>query len=989
MSEAGLREIEGALGVSGLAAAVAEALAEAPDPPGAALRAAEVLGAAARSHAARLAAACARRPDAPGRILRAVCGVAPFLARFLTGHPEWLLALLEDDLAAPRSADDYARRLDEAMQDVAPGAEAGALRLFKYLELARIAVRDASPELVPEARAGETLRELSHLADALLARAFACAAARLAARLGEARWRSAGADYALRLAVLGLGKLGGEELNFSSDVDLVYVFESPGPEQLDLRDGPDGMAPEEYAARLAAEFGRLVGEATADGFLYRIDLDLRPEGAQSPLVVSSDALAAYYDGWAAMWEKAAFTKARPVAGDLRFGWRLVRHVHPMIYRSAMDFEAVDSIKEMKARVEREHGGSGDAFDVKLGSGGIRDVEFVAQALQLLHGGRIPQVRGRSTQEALGALAEAGCLPGGEADALLASYRFLRRLENRLQMEGERQVHRLPPPGSARERIARALGFGGSGGPAAFERALEGHRRRVRELFERLFSEEGEERILALFARGAPRLLHVPAARAMIEDLARHFAREIEASADPTLALNNLDRFIQGIGTRSFYYGLLLDRPELVPRLAALFGTSKYLSNLISSHPDLIEPVFSDPEVLLLPRADLERDLAAIRERLEADAERDPADRALAAMRLFQHRQLVNVGLLDLAGKVERREAERALSEIAEVCLEAALALAREQLRGGPRAAGVPEPGRFLVVGMGKLGSRELSYGSDLDVIFLYDAPGAGEADRLEAQGHHVRLAQKLIWALDTRTGEGFCYSVDARLRPSGQQGTLVSSLDAFREHHARSAMAWERQALLRARPVAGSASLGEAFEVLRREILARPLPEDLGGEIHRIRMRMETELAHEERGRRDLKTGRGGLVDVESVVQFLQLRHGHDAPQLFEPESTETQLARCEALGLLSSAHARTLREGWEFLQRLSSRLRIVQNRSISDLREDRADLDSVARALGYAPPARSGDARRPLLEDYRRHTEAIRRVYLEVLGVVEQDPPA
>ena len=979
MSDAGLRQIERELGASGLAAGVAAALAESPDPQGAALRAAQVLGAAARADAAGLAAAWARRPDALARILRGVCGVAPFLARLFTGRPEWLLALLDDDLAAPRSAADYARRLEEALLGVAPGAEAGALRLFKYFELARISVRDASPDLVPEARAGETLRELSHLADALLASAFDCAAARLAARLGVPRWRSAGGDFALRLAVLGLGKLGGEELNFSSDVDLVYVFESPEPEQRDLRDGPDRMAPEEYAARLAAEFGRLVSEATAEGFLYRIDLDLRPEGAQGSLVVSSDALTAYYDGWAAMWEKAAFTKARPVAGDLRFGWRLVRHVHPMIYRSAMDFAAVDAIKEMKERVEREHGGSGDAFDVKLGSGGIRDVEFVAQALQLLHGGRIPQVRGRSTQEALAALAEAGCLAREEADSLLASYHFLRRLENRLQMEGERQVHRLPAPGSARERMARAAGFGGSGGLAAFERALEGHRRRVRELFERLLSEEGEERILSLFARGAPRLLHVPATRGMIEGLARHFAREIDASADPELALNNLDRFIQGIGTRSFYYGLLLDRPELVPRLAALFGASKYLSSLIATHPDLIEPVFSDPGVLLLPRADLERDLAAIRERLKAEADRDPAERALAALRLFQHRQLVNVGLLDLAGKVSRREAERALSEIAEVCLEAALALAREQLRGGSLA---PEPGEFLVVGMGKLGSRELSYGSDLDVIFLYDAPGAGEAERVEAQTRHVRLAQKLIWALDTRTGEGFCYSVDARLRPSGEQGTLVSSLDTFREHHARSAMAWERQALLRARPVAGSAALGEAFEALRREILARPLPEDLGAEIHRIRMRMETELAHEERGRRDLKTGRGGLVDVESAVQFLQLRHGRDAPGLFEPESTETQLARLEELGRVSPSDARALREGWEFLQRLSSRLRIVQNRSISDLREDRADLDSVARALGYAPSARSGGARRPLLEDYRRHTEAIRRVYLEVLGV-------
>jgi glutamate-ammonia-ligase adenylyltransferase len=982
VSQAELRDIERELGAAGFADATGAALAEAPDPHGAALRAVELLRAALRTDGARLAAAWKREPAALLRILAGVCGVAPFLARRFAARPEWLLALLDEALAEPRTPESYAQRLDEALVRVAAGAEGDALRRFKYYELARIVVRDASEELVPEERVGETLAELSYLADALLARAFACAAARLAERLGPPRWRRPGGDFELRVAVLGLGKLGGEELNFSSDVDLVYVSESPEPGHGALGEGPSDSSPEEYAARLAGEFGRLVSEATAEGFLYRIDLNLRPEGAQGPLVIPSDALAAYYDGLAAMWEKAAFSKARPVAGDLDLGWRVVRRVHPMIYHSAMDFAGVDAIKEMKERVEGEHGGSGEEFNVKLGSGGIRDVEFIAQALQLLHGGRIPQVRGRSTQQALESLAQSGVLGEEEARSLLAAYRFLRRLENRLQMEAERQVHRLHAGGSVRERVARAVCSSGPDRPASFEQALDTQRRSVREFFERLFSEEGEDRVLSLFARGAPRLLHVPATRAMVEDLAGRFAREIDASADPELALNNLDRFIQGIGTRTFYYGLLLDRPELVPRLAALFGASKYLANVFASHPNLIEPVFSDPDVLLLSRAELERDLGEVRARLDGGADRDPVERALAALRLFHHRQLVNVGLLDLGGRIARGDAERSLSEIAQVCLTAALALAREQIGHARLATAPPPEGEFLVVGMGKLGSGELTYGSDLDVIFLYDVPMADDTARLEAQTYFVRLAQKLIWALDTRTVEGFCYAVDARLRPSGEQGPLVTSLEGFRQHHERSAMVWERQALLRARPVAGSASLGEDFDDLRREILGRPPPADLGAEIHRIRMRMETELAQERRGHRDLKVGRGGLVDVESVVQFLQLRHGRVFPQLFDPESIETQLACIEELELLSPEQVRSLREGWEFLQRLSSRLRIVQNRSISDLREDRADLDSVARALGYAPSRRSGDARRFLLEDYRRHTEAIRRVYLGVLGV-------
>lgn len=980
MAASGWTEIERALGASGLAAALDARLAAGPDPAGAAARAADVLRAAAEADRARLAAVARRDPDALARVLRGACAIAPFLTRFLRGRPGWLAELAGDDLRAPRTPEALAARLDAALAGVAPEGEADALRRFKYFELARIAARDASPSLVPESEAGVVLGELTALADALLARAFACAEARLAEKLGPPRWRDAhGAAFASRFAVLGLGKLGGGELNFSSDVDLVYVYDAPDDALGPLEDGPGGLSPAEWAKRLAEEFGRLVTELRAEGFLYRVDLDLRPEGELSPIATSAALLTTYYDAHAAVWEKAAFTKARPVAGDLVFGWRVVRAVHPMIYRSAMDFAGVEAIAEMKARVEREHGrGAAEGFDVKLGAGGIRDVEFVAQALQLLHGGRIPQVRGRSTQAALASLAQAGVLPAAETEALLAAYRFLRRLENRLQMEAERQVHRLAASGPARERAARALGFAEV---TAFDGVLEEHRRRVREIFERLFSEKGEDRILALFARSAPGLVHLPGARAMVEDLARHFAREIEAAADPELALNNLDRFIQGIGARRFYYGLLLDRPELVPRLAAMFGASKYLSNLLAAHPTLIEPVFSDPNVFLLSREELTADLAGIRARLDAGGDRDPAETALAALRLFHHRQLVNVGLLDLSGKIGRRDAERALTDVAETCIEGALAVAREALRRGA-APEEPEPGAFLVVGMGKLGSRELSYGSDLDVIFLYDAPAADETELAFAQTRFARLAQKLIWALDTRTAEGFCYAVDARLRPSGAQGALVTSLASLRAHHAGSAMAWERQALLRARPVAGDAALATAFETLRREILARPVPPDLGAEIHRVRMRMEAELAQEAPGRRDLKLGRGGLVDVEDVVQFLQLRHGAEHPELFAPESVEAQLDRLEQLGLVAAEPARVLREGWEFLQRLSSRLRIVPNRSISDLREDRADLESVGRALGYEPSPLTGGTRRLLLDDYRRHTEAIRAVYLEVLGV-------
>jgi glutamate-ammonia-ligase adenylyltransferase len=298
-------------------------------------------------------------------------------------------------------------------------------------------------------------------------------------------------------------------------------------------------------------------------------------------------LADYYDGWAATWEKAAFMKARPVAGDLDFGWQTIRAIDPMIYRSAMDYGGVDAIRAMKEQIEHAAGRTDTAFHLKIGAGGIRDVEFVAQALQLLHGGRIPQVRGRSTQRALTALAQVGILPPAQCEALRAAYAFLRRAENRVQMEGERQLHRLPTDPRGRTRLARAMGFTGTAAVGAFDRTLDAQRQQVLTLFAALLAEGGVRRVLDLLHRSAPSLFAEAIVRRQIEQLAAHFALAIEATPDPERALNNLDRFIRGTGSRRFYYGLLVDRPELVDRLANLFAASEYLSGFLATHPRLI------------------------------------------------------------------------------------------------------------------------------------------------------------------------------------------------------------------------------------------------------------------------------------------------------------------------------------------------------------------------------------------------------------------
>jgi glutamate-ammonia-ligase adenylyltransferase len=974
-----LRGLEGSLQLAGLARELEVALATSPAAESVALGAADVLAACADADAEALRRLWQTRSEHAARILAALGSYAPFFIPLLSRNPQSFLRLASDDLSVARTAADYQSGSAAAIAG-RPLAEHGdILRRYKYDELARITARDLLSDIVPLERVGEVLHELSFLADALLGRCLDSATAAVEAKVGPLRrTRADGSIHSPGFVILGLGKLGAAELNYSSDVDLIYLYEAED-DAGGLQPESDAMTPAVYFTRLAQELGLLVTRRTGEGILYRIDLDLRPEGAAGPLVISTTAFVDYYEHWAAVWEKAAAMKARPVAGDLALGWRVIRALAPILYRSTGDYRTIAAIHELKQKVETARA-PGETFDVKVGHGGIRDVETIAQTLQLLHGGRILQIRGASTEQTLEALAETGVLPRFEVDDLQAAYRFLRRTENRLQMIAEQQTQRLPKDDLGLQRLAASLGFAEAG---AFSATLDAHRRRVRQLLGRIFPELSE-RILDLLVRRSPRALVQSVGATMLETLAAQFAHAIEASSSPERAFRNLERFVEGVGARRSYYELLLDRPELVPRLTAMFASSEYLSWYLATNPDLIEPIFNDPNVLLLSPAQLDAEYAAILAELRRRRPNyDDLEVQLAALRLFHHRQLVNIGLLDIGGKIDFAAAESALTDLAEACLRHGLEMAREQVARRAEPPAVAKAGRFLVLGMGKLATRELTYGSDLDVIFFYGVDSSDEHAVIEAQEYFVRLAQKLIWALSARTVEGVCYEIDARLRPSGTQGMLVTSLASFERYHETSAQVWERQALLRARGVAGSEALAADFERLRRAILTRPLPVNAAAEIHRIRQRVEAELARETVSRHDFKTGRGGIQDIENVVQLLQLTHAAEHPDLLAPRPTATQIERLRALGYLDDDAVVTLRNGWHFLQRLSSRLRIVENRSISDLDEERGDLDAIARTLGYPASQRSDGARRALLEDYAAHTRAIRAVYDRLLGNV------
>jgi len=959
--------------------AVLAAVRRSPDPERAARLAVRVLSETAKKFGEELQPAASGAPEVLGKIIYALCGVAPFFATFLQRYPEWLLELLGEHYTRVSSAEVLAERFERFALRTADMDPAVRLRVFKYRELARISVRECCEQWLPLERSGETLTELTHLADFLLDRSLGIAEDRVRERFGPPQWKTEdGRMVEPGFCVLGLGKLGSRELNYSSDVDLIFLRESA--EGQALEEDSDKLTPDRYFARLAQDLSLIVSASTSEGFLYRVDLELRPEGSHGPIVISDRALITYYETSADAWEKAAFMKARPVAGDQQLGWRTIQALIPVIYRSTMDFSSVSAIRQLKERVAREHGQSERGFNVKIDAGGIRDIEFVAQAMQLLHAGRIPQLRRRGTQRALRELSAAGLFSSEKMQGLLDAYLFLRRLENRLQMEAECQTHLLPIEPKARMRIVRAMGFTGPEAMREFEGCLDAHQQRISEFFASFLFDSGKDRILPLFERQVPRLLMQPGMRAMIEHLAESFAQQIDSSYDPERALNNLDRFIEGVGPRRYFYELLLDRPELVLRLVTVFATSRFLSSYFASFPRLIEPVFANPDVLLLSREELYQDLKEIKETVFSQ-EGDDVELELEALRLFHHREILNIGVLEIGEKVERKEAERSLTEVAEICIEEALAFERRRAGG---LVAVDSGGHFLVVAMGKLASREMSHGSDLDLIFLYDSACTDSSDLAQAQHEYVRLSQRLISLLQMHTSEGVCYEVDTRLRPSGNQGTLVTSIAAFERYHEARTEVWERQALLRARAVAGDSGLEHAFSQIRRKLLLRELHEDPAQEIFGIRARMERELAHETVSRRDFKTGRGGILDVESLIQYLCLLHCREHAELLEVGRVDELIARLRHLGLLESESARVLSEGWDFLQRLSNRLRIVENRSISDLDSERGDLDGIARLLGYVGTGRESGPRRRLLLDYRRHTEAIRRVYLDTLGIRE-----
>jgi len=845
--------------------------------------------------------------------LPAVWAASDFVAQSSLREPRLLQELVASgDLTGRYREADYRQRLAPRLAACAEEAALhAALRCFRRREMVRIAWRDLSGW----ADLAETLADLSRLAGVCLDAALDWLTPRLAQALGTPIGRRSSTPQ--RLVVIGMGKLGAGELNFSSDIDLVLAYDEEG----DCTGGRTPLSNHEFFTALARRLIHALHTPTGDGFVFRVDTRLRPFGDSGPLVMGFDAMEDYYQTHGREWERYAWIKAAVVAGDRAAGERLMVMLKPFVYRRYLDFGAFESLRGMKALIETEVKRKGMADNIKLGAGGIREIEFIGQAFQLIRGGRAPALQQRAILPVLQRLAKDDLLPGYVTTELSAAYRFLRRTENRLQEYADQQTHQLPVDAEGRERLAFSMGYADWD---AFHRDLDRHRRRVQGYFQQVFavpqSEERDgagqlaqlwsgalpdevgERALkdAGYARPAETVaalmrFHDSAScrqlsttgRTRLDQLMPLLLAAAGAAAQPDATLARLLDLLEKIVRRSTYLALLAESSLALSQLVRLCAASPWIAGLLTRHPLLLDELL-DPRTLYAPlkRQALAAGLAADLARVDGE----DLEQQMEVLRHFQQANVLRVAAADIAGVYPLMVVSDHLTEIAEVCVAAALELADEHLRsrhGAPRcriADRLVEPG-FAVIGYGKLGGIELGYGSDLDLVFLHGSDG----EELGTQGARpldnavffARLGQRLIHILTAHTPAGVLYEVDMRLRPSGASGMLVSSLKAFAHYQRNDAWTWEHQALVRARFIGGDLEVAGAFAAVRREVLARSRdPASLRREVREMRERMRRELGQPHPGRFDPKQDAGGIADIEFMVQYGVLAWAHDHPQL-------------------------------------------------------------------------------------------------------------
>jgi len=884
-----------------------------------------------------------------------------YAQRLAQARPELFQAALA---AIEQAFDAEAMRAFLAAQPAGDEAELKrALRQLRQQVMLRVLLRDLSGR----APLAEVVASMSDLAELSLGYALEHLCVWQEAQHGTPMANGKRQE----LIVVGMGKLGGRELNVSSDIDLIFVYPEEG-ETVCERAGQRPLSNHEYFTRLARKLINALADITEDGQVFRVDMRLRPNGDSGPLACSFDALENYFIAEGREWERYAWIKARSVYGD--HASELAAIARPFVFRKYLDFGAFAAMRSLHAQIRAEVARRDLSGHIKLGPGGIREIEFIAQAFQLIRGGRDPELQTRPTLEVLPLLQKKGLLPVEVVAELRAAYDFLRRLEHRLQYLDDAQTHELPAGSDDQALIAGAMGFDDY---AAFMTALDAHREQVSRHFDGVFAdpvqdvhpcaplwmgeldaEAAHERLAALGftdtgaalrrlagARASPRYLQLSeASRERFDALVPRVIELAAKAGAPEAALARALDLLEAISRRGAYLALLYEYPQALEKVVQLLAASGWAAAYVTRHPLLLDELLDARTLYAAP--DWKEFAAGLRAQLlrhEGDAER-----LMDVLRESHHAQVFRLLAQDLAGQLTVEVLADHLSALADLMLAITLELCWAQLRNRHRDAP-----RFAIVAYGKLGGKELGYASDLDIIFLYE-----DADA-RAPELYSRLAQRINTWLTSATPSGVLFETDLRLRPNGASGLMVSSVDAFREYQEKDAWVWEHQALTRARYCAGDTEVGAAFEAERIAILRRSRePEALRREV--ISMRAQMLDAHPNRSDLfDLKHDRGGMIDIEFMVQYLVLAHAHRYPQLTGNLGNIALLKMAGELGLIPLATAMTVRDGYREFRRLQHAERLngaqyarVEHGPLARYIEATLDLWKCVFASGSSSPA-------------------------------------
>ena len=866
-----------------------------------------------------------------------------FAAKILLREWQWFI-VEQASLHTPpdaKSLERFARQVSKS--DASIDSTKEQLRRYRHRYMLHVLWR----EIAGTATLGETLISLSTLADRLLEAAAGFGERQLHERYGIVRDEH---GDPVSMVVLGMGKLGGTELNFSSDIDLIFLYPS-GQDS----DGGRNLSAQEYFTRLSRHIIALLDEVTADGFVFRIDTRLRPFGDSGPPVVSFAALESYLLQHGRDWERYAYVKARIVG--LRPTMAVVEElqenlISPFVYRRYLDFGVFESLRDMQALIAAEVKRRELVDNIKLGPGGIREIEFIVQSLQLVRGGRQPELQDRELLSVLPKLIGRHGMSDADASGLEAAYRFLRRIENFIQAIRDQQTHELPANETDRARLCFAMGYPDWG---ALLEHLDRHRRNVTRQFEAIaYRDHGgdadirlQQQLATLWAGSAEpaawtqlladegfaqagdiakrlALFSTAPGTQQIDSIARrrlqHFVPKllllIKQSEQPLTTLRRILTVVEKILRRSAYLALLNENSHVMERLVSLCGRSAYIAEQIARYPVLLDELL-DPRVQTecVPKGELD---AELEQRLAASST-DDSESQMAILAEFQRASMFRVAVADFTGNLPIMKVSDNLTDLAETVLNHALRAAWQDLTEKHGVPGYVVDGKhhqagFGIIAYGKLGGIELSYGSDLDLVFLHDSQG----DQQQTDGKKpldnamffIRLVRRLAHFLTTQTGSGMLYDVDIRLRPDGQSGLLVSSVEAFERYQEENAWTWEHQALLRARPVAGSANIGREFERIRADTLSAPIGKDrLREDVASMRMRMREKLDKSDEEYLDLKQGIGGIGDIEFLVQYLVLASAREHPEVFHYSDNIRQLEALAATGCIRNQTSLRLQE--------------------------------------------------------------------------------